>query len=262
MHGSFATARVLAILVALLLGAPIARADLTAVEIGIGGWSADPSGDVAFDGDMIDLADDLNLDRATNAMATLTLDHPVPGLPDVRLNYTTLTLDGRSTLNRPIEFGDQLFIGGEEVATEADFDTIDLVVYYGLPVPVVALDVGVAARWFDGAVELRSVDSGISETAELTGVVPLGYARAELPLPFGFGAEGEVTGLSVGDNKVLDYQLALRYELTAAFIARATLGARLGYRVQDYDLDDIDDLEAAVEFDGAFAMVYFRASLF
>ena len=79
----------------LILVAPLSQADVVGLGASVSYWDSDLSGKAATNNDVVDVENDLNLDSDSNANASLYLEHPVPLLPNVRLNYTLVEQSGR-----------------------------------------------------------------------------------------------------------------------------------------------------------------------
>ncbi|MFU8814883.1 MAG: TIGR04219 family outer membrane beta-barrel protein [Pseudomonadales bacterium] len=236
-----------ALAVTLTCAAVGARADtLFGVYAGAGAWAPNPSGNASSGGSEVDLERDLNLGKKRNNLAYLRLEHGVPILPNLRLNYTDVLTDGRNTLGRSIEFNDRQFLIAEQVSSKIDLTQIDAVAYYEVLDNIVSLDLGLTARWFDGEVEIAS-ESDVAR-AEFTGVLPLLYARGELKLPFtGLWLGAEMQGIGYSGNRLLDG--SAQFGWRSAF----GLGAEVGWRMFELRLDDFDDIDSArMEFKGPY----------
>lgn len=229
-----------------------ARADtLFGLYAGVGQWESEPSGHARSGDTRVDLETDLDLGEERNDIAYLRVEHGVPLLPNLRLNYAGLRSDGRNTLGRDIVFEGQEFSVAETVSSQVDLTQIDAIFYYELLDNVVSLDLGVAARWIDGEVSIRSATE--SARADFTGVLPMLYARSELALPFGLWVAAEVQGVAYSGNRLVDGSAQLGWR------SGLGLGAELGWRRYELKLDDFDDMDSArIEFDGPYLAVNFH----
>ena len=80
------------------------------------------------------------------------------------------------------------------------------------------------------------------------------YLSAEVAIPAtGLSVFAEGNMLSIDDHTLTDYQVGIAYALIDNMIIDVNLQA--GYRAVDLELDDLDDIYADLQFDGAFAGV-------
>lgn len=231
----------------LALAAPLANADVLGVGANVSYWDSDFSGEVVNKDSAVDIEKDLNLDSDSNANFTAFFEHPIPVLPNVRLNYTSISQSGRGEIG--LEAFDQIPVGAE-VKSDLDIDQLDVTLYYEVLDNWVNLDLGLTARNFDGELILRDLTTGsttVSKTS-VDAVVPMGYLAARFDLPFtgvSVGAEGNV--ISYSGDSLHDFNAYGQYEF-------AMLQLRAGYRQMAIDYEDDDD-KLDVEMSGPFASV-------
>ena len=93
-----------AIVLALSFSSPV-HADFVGFSIGASYWSPSLSGDFNSAGEAsIDLSDDLDVDDPSQSSAVLSLEHPVPFLPNIRYQDIDLDSDGKNALGSSITF--------------------------------------------------------------------------------------------------------------------------------------------------------------
>ena len=223
---------------ALLPTAPVSADTIFGLYAGVGSWSQELSGDITSGLTAIDVEKDLLLQDEINNVLYVAIEHPIPVLPNIRVNYTDLSIAGDSVLTRMVEFNDTVFNLSEDVTTDVDFSQLDLVLYYELLDNVVSLDLGVAARWMDGSVMLMSTLA--TTEADFAVVMPGLYVRMRADLPFsGFWMGVEVMGMGYAGNRLIDANAQLGWE------SKIGLGAELGWRTLDLEIEDLDDVDAA-----------------
>lgn len=229
----------------LLLAAPTAHADVIGLGASISYWDSDLSGQASNQGDVVDVENDLNLDSDTNANTSLYFEHPVPILPNVRLNYTLVEQSGRGRLSGDF---DNIPVGvtGADVRSDLDLEQLDLTLYYEVLDNWVNLDLGLTARDLSGELVIQELGAGqaVSRT-KVDAVVPMGYLAARFDLPLtgvSLGAEGNFVSYS-GDS-LHDFNAYGQLEI-------AVLQLRAGYRQMSIDYEDGDDA-LDVELDGPF----------
>lgn len=237
---------ILAVGGAMALTAPLASADVVGLGANVSYWDSDLSGKAASNGDVVDVENDLDLSSDSNANLSAYVEHPVPLLPNVRLNYTSIEQSGRGELganfdNIPVVIGSTT-----EVDSDLDVDQLDLTLYYEVLDNWVNLDLGLTVRDFSGELTVREVNGGnaVSET-EIDAVFPMGYLAARFDLPFtGVSVGGEANLISFEGDSIYDYNAYGQYEI-------AMLQLRAGYREISIDADDGDD-ELDVDLGGPF----------
>lgn len=227
------------------LAAMGAQADILRVEVGVNAWQQDYDGRIQDGADSISLQQTLGYGDDNGANIYVVLEHPVPLLPNVRLQRTELDSSAVKTLNVPVEFDDEIYLVDSSVSSSLDLSHTDATLYYEVLDNVVSLDLGMTVRKFDGGIRLSTADTASGE--DLDEVVPLVYVGARVDLPFtGFYAAADVNALSVGDVSLVDYEASLGMELGMG------LGLKLGYRSFDLDYEDDPDEKADVQVSGLF----------
>lgn len=229
----------------LMLSAPLTQADVVGLGANVSYWDSDLSGQANNKGDVVDIENDLNLDSDTNANASVYFEHPVPLLPNVRLNYTLVEQSGRGRLSGDFD-GIPLLVGGTDVRSDLDLEQLDLTLYYEVLDNWVNLDLGLTARDLSGELTVQEVggSQSVSQT-KVDAVLPMGYVAARFDLPLtgvSVGAEGNFVSYS-GDS-LHDFNAYGQFEI-------AVLQLRAGYRQMSIDYED-DDESLDVKVDGPF----------
>lgn len=223
---------------ALLPSAPVSADTIFGIYAGIGSWRQELTGEITSGLANINVEEDLALEDELNSVFYLAIEHPIPVLPNVRVNYAELNVSGNNSLTRAIDFNGVSFSLSEDIATEVDVSQIDLVLYYELLDNVVSLDLGVAVRWMDGSVTLASL-LDYSEV-DYDVVMPALYGRVRADLPFsGFWVGAEVMGLGYSGNVLIDANAQVGWE------SKLGLGAEIGWRMFDFEVEDLGDLDQA-----------------
>ena len=160
-----------------------ANADVLGLYAGIGQWSSDARGQIADDGRSVDIQDELNLDTDSSNIYYIGLEHPVPVLPNIRLQHTDLTGSGVGTISEELEFNGEIYPVDSEINSDLDLTHTDATLYYQLFDTVLGIDLGVTARKFDGTALLLADDGvggtiGVNEDFDV--VIPMVYSRIGL----------------------------------------------------------------------------------
>ena len=225
---------------------PAAADSIVGLYAGTGLWSAGPGGNIG--GAAADV-DALGLSSDSNAFVYVALEHPIPTLPNVRLQHTRLGSSGEGVLTRQFRLDDVEFSAGETVSTELDLTHNDVVMYYELLDNVVTLDLGLTLRMFNGHARTAGRNGSLSESVGIDLAIPMAYGRALVELPAGLtmGATAHVIGYS--GNSLQDLSGHVAY----AFDTAVDIGVEVGYRRFALELDD--DAETDVRLSGPYAAV-------
>jgi len=228
-----------------------AQADMLRVWAGVGGWSASPSGEIRGDnsGDTtFDLEDDGGMESSGSFYGWFMVKHFVPLLPNLRVERTSLSFDGKS--ERGLTVDGKTF--GVNADTELTLDQTDVILYYNFldNLAWLTLDLGFGAKLIDGEISAKSF--GQSASVEIDAPVPVLYGRVRAEVPTtGLAFEADTKSVSVGDFSLSDTRLKIDYDLLSA--AMLSLGVEGGYRIQTLDFDSgKSDPYADVDISGVF----------
>ena len=235
-----------------LLLVPLASgADLAGVRVGAEAWSYDISGTARYNSsdasNDIDVNTDLGYSDDTLTTIYAVIEHPLPLLPNIRLSYSKVDTSANGTLRQTVVYGNVVFFANENVHSSLELEQTDVTLYYELLDNIVSLDLGFNAKYIDSSANITGEISG-SESADVSGLVPMLYAGVGVDLPFtGLSVGAEGSAVQYRDSEFYDYALRLRY--TSPW----HVGIDAGYRAIRLDLDDFDKSFANVEFDGPYA---------
>jgi len=208
-----------------------AQADtILGLYVGAYAWQTGISGDVDDGAVITSIEDDLDVDDETNSVLYAALEHPIPALPNIRLTQTSLEFEGTDDIN--------------DTEVDLDISHTDVTLYYEVLDNVVSLDIGLAARMYDG--ELGD-DTGAVEVDETQA---LAYALVRGDLPFtglAIGAE-----LYAGEGSTTDANIYLEYETSIGF------GFAGGFRSLATDIEADDDLTADLTIDGGYLSIFYH----
>ncbi len=203
----------------------VAQADFIGLKGDISYWNVDGKANI----DEKKWADQ-DLDRKGTVQASVAFEHPVPVIPNVKVKYTKLdTETEENTVNK----------------TDINLDYTDLILYYEILDNVVKADVGVGATRLNGDVKHFGTSVDIDEYS------PIIYAEVGAKLPFtGLSAKAEATYTNVNDVKITDAQAEVQYNFVQSMLL--DLGAKVGYRIMNIELDDMDKRDMKFEFKGPY----------
>jgi outer membrane protein len=213
------------------------------VYVSASSWSPDISGDISDVGSDINIEDQLGITDDTSSLFSFALEHPIPVLPNIKIQKTSLDTTSSSILNTDITFGTETFVSGTSINSLIDLSHTDYILYYELLDNWVSLDLGITVMNFGGDINIQS--SAQSSAVDLDDYIPAGYAKVSFELPLtGMYAGAEGSMLSIGDNSISDYEVFLGWESDFG------LGVEAGYHSFGVDWDDIYDSSGDINFDG------------
>lgn len=233
--------------------APAAQADtLLGLYVGVDGWKSDSDGQFSYKDKS---SQDFDFEDETFVSYYAALEHPVPLVPNIKLKYTELELNGSALLTDTFSFNGSKYTIGTTVDTVSDLTHIDYIFYYEIfDNDLISIDLGLNVKQFGGeiTVEYEDDDFPQRETKDFSGFVPLAYGRAEAGLPFtGLSVFFEGSFLAIDDSKVQDYQVGVAWELIDNLAVDVAVKA--GYRSMVLELDDVDDITTDIDASGPFA---------
>lgn len=205
-----------------LMLASMAHADVLGVTAEIGQFSPD----VTFNGQINNQSADVNFGGEKNNYYGIAFEHPVPLIPNVRLQGSTLE--------------------GQSDNVDLNIDSTDLTLYYELldGLAWIDLDLGLSIRSMD--IDARVNTSTDSESV----ILPAAYLSAYFTLPgLPLQVGGEVKALTIGDSSIKDTVFKLKYQ-SPFFV-----GVEGGYRNANFDIKE-SDINSEIKFDGFFVGVF------
>jgi outer membrane protein len=223
---------------------------LLGLYVGAQGWNMETSGGFSQDG----ANTRFNFEDEAKPSVYVAFEHPIPLIPNIKLQKTEMDTNGDVTLDANFTFGDKLFSINSDVTSNVQLGSTDIILYYELfDNDLISFDVGLNAKYIDGELMVIAKDDPtLSGREEFSGPVPMLYSRLALGLPLtGFGAFVEGSFLSLDDHTLTDYQAAITYSLIENLAIDVTF--QVGYRAFILELDDLDDIYSDLEFKGVYA---------
>lgn len=225
---------------ALGLMAGTAQADFLGLYVGGGMWKHSPSGDFSSTNSgssVIDLESNLGMSSENEAYMYAAFEHPIPLIPNIRIETTALAHDGTAGT---VNFNGATVSGASTIS----LDSMDTVLYWRILDNWVNVDLGLNLRKYDGEFKVGT------ETRLVTESVPMAYAAVQFDLPFtGLSVGGDYNYASLRGNTVNDIRMRLLYEM-------GVIGFEGGIRNSSVKLDDADNVNVDMKFDGLFLGVF------
>lgn len=242
--------------------ATTASADFARIEMGAGGFAATPSGALTYTDGGVTGAYTSDEKSVTNAYAWLLVKHPIPILPNLRLEYASVSDEGKASGSF------QGFTFDAAGGTGAvDITQYDAVLYYNILDNLfwTTLDLGLDIKYlgtkFEAKGNINIGGAGFSSqtySANEAIVLPMGYLRVRVQIPVtNIGLETDIKYITYDGSTLSDFRIKADY--TFDFVPVVQPSIEIGYRIQKYDLTYNDDkTKLALDFAGVYAGIMLR----
>ena len=255
-------------IISTLLATTALNADFIRVDAGAGMWIANTKGQIDLKDDSIDLVDTLGYTTSNSGYAWILFKHFLPVIPNVRLEYTSLSYDGKVDLLD----GKTLPWDGVDIPSNVSntltINEYDAILYYNILDNTfwTTIDLGLDVKMLDASFQLdplsangTEVYSGYETPSQIV-PLPMAYVRARVEIPFsGVGVEADVKFLKLGDSQVIDARAKVDYTLGITPLIQP--GIELGYRVQQINIDATKLESSLPVLNLEFSGLYFGAML-
>lgn len=248
--------KILSILACGVVLATTATADITRVEVGAGAWMQDSEGSASYTDGGANGSYASREEDNTQAYVWALIKHPIPVLPNLRLEYVSIEDSGTATG----EFKE--FDIGVNPATNMSYDMkqYDIIPYYNIldNTAWITLDLGLDIKVIDISYDVEASGGFTGYSGSDTVALPLLYARARVEIPAtDIGVESDVKYITTGDSTVYDARLKVDYTLDFTPIIQPAV--EIGYRVQKIDIDESGfDTIVDLKFSGFYAGLMLR----
>lgn len=238
---------VLAISALLCLTVGTADAEFIGLNIDASHWGSN-SNSSSYDSssDSIDLIDDLDAENPEQSSMTFILEHPITALPNIRYQGSQLDSDANIQGNS--------FSAGNRVSSTFDISHDDIVLYYELlnDTNWADIDLGVDVKRLDGEVSFAGANSS---TIDVDETIPLLYLSARFDLPYdglyvGADINANIVDLGISESSAQDSTILMGYE------SGTGLGIEGGFKHFSLELDNVDESDTDLEYDGVFLNGY------
>lgn len=229
-------------------------ADTLGFKFGADLWQQSYEGTIksGFAGSQIDLENDLGFDSETGANVYFVLEHPIPIIPNVKIQHTELDISETNTLQRNITFDGVTYNVNADIKSVSDLTHTDFTLYYEVLDNWFSLDLGITARVFNEGIKITNQTNGDSASEELDETLPMLYGAVKFDLPLtGLYVGGDINWLAVSGDSLVDSKINLGYESSFG------LGIEAGYRRFDLEIKDDDD-SADITIEGAYAGLFYH----
>jgi len=228
------------------------NADFIGAEVGYAVWNSSLTGDIKKGTGSLDFEKDLGYGTSdVNGFMWAYIDHPVPLVPNLKIQKTNFYDTSNGTINTDVTFAGQNFTVSDSVSSSITFNQLDLIPYWRILDNWINLDLGFNFKSIDGNIQIDTTTKHANE--DFSVVLPMLYGKARADLPFsGLSIEADMSYVSYDGNKFSDIKAGVVYETTYG------VGAILGYRQQNITLDDIDDTYGKLDIKGPYAGLFYH----
>lgn len=224
---------------------------------GVGAWNPSLSGSIGTDTQPITI-NELAIEKDTSLVLYLSLEHPIPFLPNIRVQHTILESQGETTIGRNFVLENVSFPAQAVTTTTLDLTQTDITFYYEMLDSWISFDVGVTAKLLDGSASINGMitdQDPIVETTSFDGAVPMLYSMGRMDLPFfNAYATGHINHVSYGKNSIRDLDAGIGW----LYDTVVDIGAEIGYRKFSVKLNDLGDSRADLSYQGPYLTLAFH----
>ena len=227
----------------------IGNAEAEFIGLNIDGYGAQPAH--SYNSASFDLVDDLDIDSPAQTSMVLIMEHQITALPNIRYQSYNLDSSDNHSLNPDISFGQGSAGLGGNGSASYDLESNDLVLYYQLLDNWMDLDMGVDLKRLDGQVS----QTGTGSSIDVDETIPLLHLSARVDLPInglylGANINSNVMDLGISESQAQDSTIMLGFENGTG------LGIAGGIKSFSLDLNNADDTNTDLEYDGLFVNGY------
>ncbi len=241
------------LLLSLLFSSLTLQADLFRLEMGAGVWSQGTSGTLKHKKDTydIDLVNDLDVGHSQDLYMWALFKHPIPIIPNARIEYTNTSLDGK---------GSGFTYNGKNYSSptsyELNIEQFDAILYYNIldNLAWITLDLGLDVNFMKQSYKFAN-ESAVSDSI----MIPLLFGRGRFQIPTTeFAFETEIKYMTYGDSTIGDVRIKVDYTLDTPVIQPAL---ELGYRHEVIQTSHNDFSDLRNDTDITMSGVYLGAML-
>jgi len=216
-------------------------------ELSAGYIKQDPEGWVKYKGTPADVDTDLKIGSESSFFVKGKLEHPIPLLPNVKLQYVRMNFSGDGEVQDSFTFGDITVAFNEKVKTKLDMDHYDFILFYNMPIinilPMVDVEFGLNVRVIDFYAEVQT--STAKDSVSFTAPIPMLHGSIELK-PVGFVSfllESNI--ITFQGSSYYDLAGEVRFKPLRTLIMDLFIG--IGYKYERLKIDDIEDVSTDIK---------------
>jgi len=246
--------KILTTLTCVGLLASSASADFARLEMGLGAWAQNSSGKINYTDNGADGTYASDKGSITQPYLWALVKHPVPVVPNLRLEYVSLEDEGKGSG----KFKD-FDIGGVTTDVKYNMKQYDIIPYYNIldNTAWITLDLGLDLKIVQATIDASDKAPFTGYSGSSNFLLPLLYVRGRVEIPAtDIGLEADVKYISYNSNAVYDVRAKIDYTFDVFPVVQPAL--EIGYRVQKVDVEDSGSLNVDLEFSGVYAGIMLR----
>ncbi len=224
------------------------------IEAAIGVWNQEPTGDLSYKGDNLNIENELNYSKENRFLGRLKIDMPL-FIPNIYFMYTPMRFKGHGVKDVNFKFGDVVFNANVPFYSKAKLDHYDITLFYGLPFVKTAtlnklnIEVGLNIRIIDFYAKIEQKDLNLSEDKDATIPIPMGYVGFQLKPVKYLHIEAEAKGIAYNGSSYFDLIGRVKvFPFCPMFFVSG------GYRLESINID-YADVDSDIRFKGPFIEV-------
>lgn len=197
----------LSILSVVILLMTVSGAAAAGFEAAVGYWWQLPDGTVQYQGDPLDVRNDLGYKREGRLMGRVKIYLP-GALPNFYFMATPMRFGATSETSAPFTFANEAFAGGSPFNSHTKLDHYDAAIFYSVfkspVVRVLNIDLGIDARLINFKATIDQPSTGTTVTVSKSIIIPMAYAAVRIkPAPL-ISFEGEGRGILLSGEHYYD----------------------------------------------------------
>jgi len=196
---------------------------------------------------------DLGLDDKKNPYLWVKFIHPLPILPNIKLQYTRYHSTGHSNyIAGNVKIFNDVTIPKAltNANTKLDIDSYDITLFYEFNSVIADIEMGFGVDIWKGKTEIYdNITNSEIVNENFSVVLPYVYGHIETMQIFGFSGIGNIKFAKVGENHHYDYLGAIKYTIDVSGPINPFI--KLGYRYKEvYGVDGNN--KTKLKYKGAF----------
>lgn len=212
-------------------------------------WKPELGGTIGQSNDAFDFTSEFSDNKGDSLSVMVAVEHPIPLVPNFQARITPLEWTGASESASGSLGGVIDFTG--EVEAKLDMEFIDGTLYYEILDNWVTLDLGLTARQFEGFIEAKQSNGGLSDRVDIDQILPMLYGHARFDLPFsGLAAGVRANAIAYKEHNLIDAEAYIHLEVD--LIPMFDVGIQGGLRRLSLDVDDVGDWNSDASLEGAY----------
>lgn len=230
-------------------------ADFARVEMGAGAWMQDAKGSISYTEGGANGSYTSSEDDTTSPYVWLLIKHPLPVIPNLRVEYTQVEDSGLAS-GRFEDFD----IGAAQTRFTYDMKQYDIIPYYNIldNTGWLTLDLGLDIKVVDLSYNAAALGTFTGYSDNMTVAAPLLYIRTRFEIPSSnLAFEADAKYVTYDGSTIYDVRAKVDYKFDVTPLLKPAI--EVGYRAQKFDIDNSNvDAKLDIDFSGFYAGLMVR----